>query len=174
MPLFTIRNGDTDEYSIFEWEVFSPSGKKIKGLFDVLIDKQSRNWSVPRKCWFVHNSVVEPFIAGMKVLFTTDREFASWSVKDLRVKLESFDEFFETPAPMAKTPRTKAELIKSFEHLLKSNEIYISIREDIDLDSGKKIYRKGALALHPDRNNGDGSKMAELNILWAELQPLLK
>lgn len=30
----------------------------------------------------------------------------------------------------------------------------------------KKLYRKAALRLHPDRNNGDGSKMSELNMLW--------
>jgi len=34
---------------------------------------------------------------------------------------------------------------------------------DIDL---KRIYRKTALILHPDRNNGDGSKMSELNMYY--------
>ena len=30
----------------------------------------------------------------------------------------------------------------------------------------KKSYRAAALKLHPDRNNGDGSAMSELNMLW--------
>jgi hypothetical protein len=30
----------------------------------------------------------------------------------------------------------------------------------------KKKYRIAAMRLHPDRNNGDGSKMSELNMLW--------
>ena len=30
----------------------------------------------------------------------------------------------------------------------------------------KSAYRKAALRLHPDRNNGDGSRMSELNMLW--------
>ena len=30
----------------------------------------------------------------------------------------------------------------------------------------KKSYRQAALRFHPDRNNGDGSKMSELNMLW--------
>jgi hypothetical protein len=30
----------------------------------------------------------------------------------------------------------------------------------------KKSYRRAALRLHPDMNNGDGSKMSELNMLW--------
>ena len=31
----------------------------------------------------------------------------------------------------------------------------------------KKLYRKAAMRLHPDRNNGDGSQMSELNMLWS-------
>ena len=30
----------------------------------------------------------------------------------------------------------------------------------------KKSYRMKALALHPDRNGGDGAKMSELNMYW--------
>lgn len=31
----------------------------------------------------------------------------------------------------------------------------------------KSAYRRAALRYHPDRNNGDGSKMSELNSLWS-------
>lgn len=30
----------------------------------------------------------------------------------------------------------------------------------------KKLYRQAAMRLHPDRNNGDGSQMSDLNMLW--------
>lgn len=33
-----------------------------------------------------------------------------------------------------------------------------------------KAYRKASLVYHPDRNNGDGSKMSELNSTWAILK----
>jgi len=35
-----------------------------------------------------------------------------------------------------------------------------------DKNSAKKIYRAAAIKLHPDKNNGDGSKMSKLNELW--------
>jgi len=34
----------------------------------------------------------------------------------------------------------------------------------------KKMYRKAAMKYHPDRNNGDSSKMSELNYYWQEYQ----
>ncbi len=36
----------------------------------------------------------------------------------------------------------------------------------------KKIYRRAALSNHPDRNNGDGSKMAEINECWSNIERL--
>jgi len=32
----------------------------------------------------------------------------------------------------------------------------------------KKSYRQAAMMFHPDRNSGDGSRMAELNMLWQQ------
>jgi hypothetical protein len=37
-----------------------------------------------------------------------------------------------------------------------------------DKAAAKKLYRTAALRLHPDKNGGDGSKMATLNELWGE------
>jgi len=36
----------------------------------------------------------------------------------------------------------------------------------LDKDSAKSAYRRAAIRLHPDRNNGDGTLMSELNMLW--------
>lgn len=42
-----------------------------------------------------------------------------------------------------------------FDSLLRSN------------GAAKKLYRSAAMRLHPDRNNGDGSRMSKLNELWS-------
>jgi hypothetical protein len=39
--------------------------------------------------------------------------------------------------------------------------------DSLDNSSAKKLYRAAAVKLHPDKNNGDGSRMARLNELWA-------
>lgn len=35
-----------------------------------------------------------------------------------------------------------------------------------DKNAAKKIYHAAAIKYHPDKNNGDGSKMSKLNELW--------
>lgn len=170
MPNFTIKNGDTDEYSIFEWDAFSVTGKKIRALFDTLIGKDCRNWDLRRKVWFVHNSVADAFIAGMRTLFDKDKEFKHWQVVDQRKKLESFDDFFETPVPAGPVPKSKTELLTMFNNMGHNIAGLAMVTELSTLDEAKKSYRKLALAFHPDRNAGDGSRMSELNVIWAELQ----
>lgn len=41
----------------------------------------------------------------------------------------------------------------------------------LDSVSAKKLYRAAALKCHPDRNNGDGSKMSVLNAIWSVYGP---
>lgn len=36
----------------------------------------------------------------------------------------------------------------------------------------KKLYRRSALANHPDRNGGDGSKMSAINEAWGQIEEL--
>lgn len=41
-----------------------------------------------------------------------------------------------------------------------------------DYNDAKKIYRRSALANHPDRNGGDGSKMSDINEAWSHIESL--
>ncbi len=77
----------------------------------------------------------------------------------------SVDDFFYTP------PASNTELALSGNKLYEALapllgitvELLISEKDDSKL---KKLYRSSAMRLHPDRNNGDGSRMSELNMLW--------
>lgn len=71
-----------------------------------------------------------------------------------RAKAPSAEEFFYNHGQPVSTPTlTKEQLREKLAHMLGS-------------EITKSSYRAAALRFHPDRNNGDGSKMSELNMLW--------
>jgi hypothetical protein len=69
-----------------------------------------------------------------------------------RVRPEDF--FYNYGKPVAQAVMTKETLEQKLKSLM---------GETLD----KSSYRRAALKYHPDRNNGDGSKMSELNSLWS-------
>jgi hypothetical protein len=74
------------------------------------------------------------------------------------------EDFFYNTAPPTGTSALTAEQIQK--GLISLLEIPVTTLAGIDAAELKRFYRKAALRLHPDRNNGDGSKMSELNMLW--------
>jgi hypothetical protein len=74
------------------------------------------------------------------------------SLSAKRVRPEDF--FYNYGKPVAQAVMTKETL----EQKLKS-----FMGETLD----KSSYHRAALKYHPDRNNGDGTKMSELNSLWS-------
>jgi len=64
-------------------------------------------------------------------------------------------DFFYQQVPVAATPTlTKEQVAAKLRLILGTDTV------------DKSSYRRAALRLHPDRNNGDGKPMSELNMLW--------
>ena len=61
-------------------------------------------------------------------------------------------------------PLAGAVLLEKLAPLLGVTTDYLT--NESDNAKLKKLYRRAALDMHPDRNNGDGSRMSELNMLW--------
>jgi hypothetical protein len=76
----------------------------------------------------------------------------------------SAEDFFHNPSPGGDAALTSSELISRLSPLLSISREELS--KESDNSKLKRIYRQAALRLHPDQNNGDGSKMSELNMLW--------
>jgi hypothetical protein len=79
-----------------------------------------------------------------------------------RTKRMSAEEFFYNHGVPAAQQAMSLETVQKKLTVLMGTEI------------SKKTYRLAAMRLHPDRNNGDGSKMTELNWLWQQWTQLAK
>ena len=76
----------------------------------------------------------------------------SFTGKGQRLKPEDF--FYNYGKPVAAPQMTKETVAQRLKQLMGDT-----------LD--KSSYRRAALKYHPDRNNGDGTKMSELHALWS-------
>lgn len=79
-----------------------------------------------------------------------------------RPSIRPEDFFYQTTAPQT-TELTAEQIQRKLALLL---EIEVSVLAVTAKDDLKKLYRRAALRLHPDRNNGDGSRMSDLNMYW--------
>ena len=75
----------------------------------------------------------------------------SFDPKKIKLPPKPEDFFYQQSAPVATPALTKEQAQKKL--------AAIGVTD-------KKSYRSAALRLHPDRNNGNGAAMAELNMLW--------
>ena len=77
-------------------------------------------------------------------------------------------DFFYTPEAPQSTGLSREDLLKKLSGMLLLSAAEL---ENASLLELKGPYRKAALLYHPDRNNGDGSRMSELNYLWQQWGP---
>jgi hypothetical protein len=85
---------------------------------------------------------------------------STWSAQDF---------FYQQAAPVS-TVLSKEAIAEKLAALLRLTPTELNSAERSSL---KKVYRTAALEYHPDRNNGDGVRMTELNYLWQQYQPYL-
>lgn len=88
----------------------------------------------------------------------------SFDPSKLRASVRPEDFFYNPSGSAAAGPRlSREQLQEKLAALLGTSTAVLAAGTT---EERKKLYRKAALLLHPDRNNGDGSKMSELNFLW--------
>lgn len=176
MVIVTVYNGDTSEWVRLDI-ASEPEGTIVINLIRLTLSGNVKRFDFKKKCWYIHTDVIEQLLTGIKVLMKEQMPthfLDSDIIEDKRIKLEDFDSFFNSASEVRPdSPLDKKSLLREFEHICKDQAlVMVSIREDAEVKELKPYYRKAALALHPDRNNGDGSKMSQLNMIWAQLQQL--
>jgi hypothetical protein len=164
-----LSNGDSPEYTRIDFVAFSMQGKILKSFFDLAIDKSQRIFDFQRKCWFVANDMIKPFLASVETLIKNG-VLSGYYFTDNRETIESFQDFFHNQAgPLLEDkPKSRLELYQEFAKLTNVSFDFGTAK----IHELKPIYRKAAMRFHPDRNNGDDRIMTELNVVWSQIQRL--
>lgn len=136
----------------------------IKNLMQDIIASSDRAYDPQNKVWTVTTDGFERFRVIMWTLNVShykDARMFTTAVTEAEKPKFSSQDFFHNTTPVA-TPETKESIATRLAVLLGLPAITTQ-----SVDELKRLYRRKALELHPDRNNGDGSKMADLNSLWS-------
>lgn len=170
-----LSNGDTPDFTRFDFEVWTEEGKILKAFIDTVIQRADKVFDFKRKCWFIKTELVDSLLLGINTLISQGT-LRAYDITDNRETVESFEDFFTDQAKgqIAEGKKlSKEEASKQFLAILSSCSISYNWLSTTTIVDVKPYYRKAALALHPDRNNGDGTKMAQLNVIWSQLQEYL-
>jgi len=175
---FNITLGRQEYFtSKYDWQNFGiPVVSLLKQIPSSLraFDNETKVWTIPLdKFEFLQQTILKALnykykqyskgnLIAEAILFNPD------AAKYAEVpKAEDF--FYEQPAgnfESSSDTLTFQQLEEKLQELLGTNSIISALGDDYR----KKLYRKAAMKYHPDRNNGDGSKMSELNYYWQEYQ----
>jgi len=114
-------------------------------------DTSTKTWTLTKDHYLKIEEVMKRanFIVSLKTKKSTKH-----------IKHEEF--FYSYSDPISSSKETKESLADKLIKLLECSPN--DLGDNIKL---KRLYRAKALEYHPDRNNGDGSKMSELNSVWS-------
>lgn len=125
----------------------------LAGLMKLTIPASARDYNATTHEW----TILEPFWIPLKTLL----EQAKFKITEEKlVKEEDF--FYNQGVPSDSHEMSKEELANQLLALLD-----ISAEELADFNKAKRAFRRKAMEWHPDRNQGDGSRMSELNSVWS-------
>lgn len=141
-------------FHIKQKQDFTQAVTLIKGL----IAATSRSFDPNTKMWEIDAALWE----GLKAAYT-GLHFRLVEEKDISQKVdvpkEYAENFYHEQSIQSQT--------ESAESIAKQLSVFLDCEITTqDISDLKRIYRKKALELHPDRPNGNATQMSELNRLW--------
>jgi hypothetical protein len=138
-------DADVDAYI-----VSTPFSKQFVDFLKLAIPVSDRAWDNDKKVWYIKEafcpvirSVAEKVWTASEILFVSKDDVATQQAKKTSV------------AAVAKAPIE--QVLADFVKMLPKTAL-------------KTAFRLAAQELHPDKQGGDGQKMASLNALWTRIE----
>jgi hypothetical protein len=122
---------------------------------------QTKIWTIEKQIFDTHILKLMDMLSIKYVKGSPQTQNSRFDSSSAAPKIDPNNFFYDT-VPIAKA-QTRESVTESLARILGCTPTDLGQ----PLDIVKKLYRRKALELHPDRNNGDGSKMSELNSLWS-------
>lgn len=134
------------------------------------MDDKTKVWSffAPWGKILYENLLVSPLTqVGLKFerVEQLQASFEAGYIERPKLLIDPSDFFYTTALPPTPSGPTREQAIMQLASILNLPTATLTDKSQ-NGDLIKRAYRRTALAVHPDRNSGDGSKMSELNMLW--------
>jgi hypothetical protein len=142
----------TGSYTL-KFDSIGSNWESVKGVIFWIkktIPGGERDYDDINKVWYIHEKY-----------FATLRDIVN-AVPEFNVSI------FEKPIGASQTTFVPMETY--FVRFTQLTGTDISSYAEDQFKEALKLYRRAALALHPDRNGGDGSRMADLNDSWEHIK----
>jgi hypothetical protein len=122
-----------------------------------IIPSGDRSWDDSAKLWYVK----EPYGEALKSLFGSAFGIHAVSFTSKQVAEQSQQASYQRTQSHAATLNPSAGT---------TEDAIVAMFGLLSYDAAKAAYRRAAMELHPDKQSGDGSKMARLNELWSRIE----
>lgn len=152
-----------------KWEEIQNILTFIKGLVpasDRTYDSATKTWEISAG-YFAPVETILKNMNNVRIDYTEEvtastNPRSNAAEEQVQVTEEFASSFYTEPEAVSTTSTISAEsVLKQLVAIFGFDIVSLS---EINL---KRAYRKKALELHPDRNNGDGTRMSEFNMLWS-------
>lgn len=160
--------------SIDSYKITFSFDKDIVNFIKMTVPSHERSWDADLKAWFVHEKWYDLIKQVLDGKGYNVKSYTKQNDIDMKKKVEEAARNHNYQVAQSRLPSEK-ELLNNFIAIMKEVGIGLDIKqlEQIEKSHFQKLYRHGALALHPDKNPTKAHLMSDLNVAWDGIKKVI-